>query len=1095
MDKKNSVTPLLVCIVLFVLAAAVSMLVSRDDTQTWEHGEGGSVVLSEIMSSNRTYPAPDGQYLDFVEVRNLSAGAVDISGYMISDDLSSIGYTFPEGTILPGYGYMVCWCNKESDSKDYAAFGISRRGGETIYLYNSANVLIDKVKLEFMDTNTSLVREDEDTWNVASPATPGYENSDVGYQDYLKDMDPKDSNVRISEIVTDNTCIVGPNMEIPCDYIEIVNLGKKDAVLDQVFLSNDPGDPLKWQIPAMTLEAGERIVICCKSDGDGIGSAPFGLAKSGCTVILTGSYGNVLSEVKCPAIPSDYSLSIRQDGSYQLTEYATPGFENTQKGYAQWMNAMRVEQPEVVIGEIMTSNRSTILSSSGRLCDWVELVNVGNATAVLDGYYLSDDASQRGKWRIPSLTLEPGERKVIRCVGSDASTDESTFGLSKSGTSVLLVGTYGNIISQVECPRMEDDRSWALQADGTYAETDMPTPGYSNDEAGYLQFRGSQNVVGPLAISEVVPSNDQYLIQADGKYYDWVELVNVANYDIDLSNYWISDNADELMMFRLPQRTLKAGERIVIICSANQKLAGGYIHAPFSLSSEECWIYVSDQSGKLCDYIRAVDVPRQGSVGRMNGRNGVFYFEYATPGNPNGAGVALVSAKPVVLTAEGIYADVKKLNVEIDGTGELHYTLDGSIPTKDDPIYDKSLTLKETAVLRVVSFEKNKMPSDVVTACYILNKEHALPVVTLSFEPDDLFGKDGIYENNQYDAEKSVNLKMFDGESMFSIDCGVELTGNPRKNYPKKSLKLNFRGRYGADVLGYPIYGNDRAQVFDSLILDAGSDDRQTMFRDELFSRIAGTYSDQVLTQRSEFCVLYMNGEYWGIYSLKESLGEVYYAQNTGAPMSFVKEVREPAGSHTEIGQLVRFCTQNDMTSSQNYDQIASMVDIDGLIDWMVLQGYSCNSSIGENQRYYQNGAGECKWQLPFADLDKAFYYRDGFEHVFATNSPWSYSEITSSLIINETFRNQFLLRVQQGMNGALSDEQVFEDIVYFQELLRPEMERELSRWGGQLEVWEADVNRLKAFVTRYDHWAMLEQSLRTSIALTDAEAATYFGR
>ena len=75
-----------------------------------------------------------GQLLDFIEVHNLSANAVDISGFMLSDDLNSIGYTFPDGTVLPAYGYTVCWCSPNSEDERYAGFGISREGGETIYL-------------------------------------------------------------------------------------------------------------------------------------------------------------------------------------------------------------------------------------------------------------------------------------------------------------------------------------------------------------------------------------------------------------------------------------------------------------------------------------------------------------------------------------------------------------------------------------------------------------------------------------------------------------------------------------------------------------------------------------------------------------------------------------------------------------------------------------------------------------------------------------------------------------------------------------------------------------------------------------------------
>ena len=94
----------------------------------------------------------------------------------------------------------------------------------------------------------------------------------------------------------------------------------------------------------------------------------------------------------------------------------------------------------------------------------------------------------------------------------------------------------------------------------------------------------------------------------------------------------------------------------------------------------------------------------------------------------------------------------------------------------------------------------------------------------------------------------------------------------------------------------------------------------------------------------------------------------------------------------------------------------------------------------------------EGKWQLALSDLDKAFYYRDGFSHVLAS------------------------------IDG-------------FEKLLVPEMERELARWGGSMATWQADVDRLRTFLTRYDHWAMLEESLRQTMGLSDEEAAQVFGK
>lgn len=1090
MERKKLWGAMLLCLILFVSACFLSSVLSWDDTAVWEHQQGGQVVLSEIVSGNRTYPGPNGEYLDFIEVRNLSGDPTDISGYMLSDSLNAIGYTFPEGTVIPGYGYAVCWCDKGADSDEFAKFGISREGNEIIYLYNNANVTVDEVQVPALEENTALIRETDETWSVSALATPGFANTEDGYGEWLVSMGAGGMQVAITEIMTDNSCITDGVSSLPMDYVELTNLGTEAVNLDGAYLSNEPEEPYKWRIPALSIEPGQRAVVYC--GGDGKSYAPFGLSSSGCTVTLTGPLGNPLSQVECPGLETDTVWALNPEGAWQISAYGTPGYENSESGYADWMNAVGASQMQIQISEVMTANRSTLISASGKMCDWVELVNVGDSDAVLDNCFLSDDLSERGKWQIPSMTLAPGQRAVILCAGDEAAAGEADFGLSRSGTDVVLTGPWGNLIAQVQVPRTEADRSWALQEDGTYAQTDMPSPGFENTESGYISFRESYSVPGPLVISEVMASNGQYMMQSDGKYYDWVELVNTSAFNINLADYCLSDDPEEPDKFRLPSRTLGAGERIVIICSDNDRLVGSYIQANFTLASDESWVYVSDTSGKILDRVHIYQVPAQFSVGRADGENLTRYFETPTPGKANGGGPALVSASPQLLTQEGVYEGVSGVSVSFQGNGTMHYTLDGRIPTQQDPVLTGPLELTETSVIRVLAVEEGKLPSQAVTASFILNEGHTLPVLSLAADPETLFGETGICTNNTFDSEQLCNLKLFEQSGAFTVDCGLELMGDPAKNPEKKSFKVNFRGIYGADVLGYPLFGSEGAQVFDELCISAGSDEGQSLMRDELFSNLCRQMDSGLLCRRAKYCVLYINAEYWGIYSMKEALGEMYYAQNSGAGLDTVEEIKEPAQWGDGIRTLVEFCETNDLTQQEAYDYAASQLDTESLIDWMILQGYSCNRNIGENLRWYRSPSVGGKWTPVLSDLDGALYYRDGFANVFATNQPWCYLDFTNNLIQNASFRTTFLQRLSQLQTGVLSNESVLSVIHGLQAQLTPEMDRESARWGGDVETWNADVDRLKAFISRYDHWALLEESLKGCIGLTDDEAHNY---
>ena len=84
MDKKrlrNRKLPLIICAALFAGALLWNLLLGENGHQPDTSKASGTVVITEIMSNNRTYPELSGGPLDYVEIGNLTDRAVDISGY------------------------------------------------------------------------------------------------------------------------------------------------------------------------------------------------------------------------------------------------------------------------------------------------------------------------------------------------------------------------------------------------------------------------------------------------------------------------------------------------------------------------------------------------------------------------------------------------------------------------------------------------------------------------------------------------------------------------------------------------------------------------------------------------------------------------------------------------------------------------------------------------------------------------------------------------------------------------------------------------------------------------------------------------------
>lgn len=279
MNRKKTLLALVACIVLF--AGAVLFALAFDGSAGNTAGNSSPVLLSEILASNRTYPAPNGQFLDYIEVHNTTDSPIDISGYMLGDQPDTVGYTFPNGTVLPAHSYIVCWCDKESESDSYAKFGISKKGEDTIYLYNSSNVVVDTFCVPAINDNVPLIRQADGTWAAGTHASPGFENTEEGFAQWLQSTDTEHVDIVITEVMPGGGYTIVNGVGKQSDWVELYNSGSSAVELEGAFLSDDSEDRTKWVIPTLTIQPGERILIRCAGSTAETDEANFALARDG----------------------------------------------------------------------------------------------------------------------------------------------------------------------------------------------------------------------------------------------------------------------------------------------------------------------------------------------------------------------------------------------------------------------------------------------------------------------------------------------------------------------------------------------------------------------------------------------------------------------------------------------------------------------------------------------------------------------------------------------------------------------------------------------------------------------------------------------
>ena len=95
-----------------------------------------------------------------------------------------------------------------------------------------------------------------------------------------------------------------------------------------------------------------------------------------------------------------------------------------------------------------------------------------------------------------------------------------------------------------------------------------------------LQSNGNVNI-GSLVINEVMASNDGAYASSEGKVYDWIELYNGNDYEINLYNYGLSD-ASGSAKWSFPDVTIGPKSYLVVFLSG-ERMEG--LYASFKLSS------------------------------------------------------------------------------------------------------------------------------------------------------------------------------------------------------------------------------------------------------------------------------------------------------------------------------------------------------------------------------------------------------------------------------------------------------------------------------------------------------------------------------
>ncbi len=621
-----------------------------------------------------------------------------------------------------------------------------------------------------------------------------------------------------------------------------------------------------------------------------------------------------------------------------------------------------------------------------------------------------------------------------------------------------------------------------------------------------------------LYINEFLSSNTYINYDPDNtQFVDWIEIYNDESTDINIGGYYLTDDSLDTQKWLIPANTIISANGYYIFWA--DKLDTNN-HTNFGLSRNGEFIGLYTNNGDIVDKLVYHQQEADISYGRNkdNLSEWGFFFK-PTPNSINNTQIYTNTNRalpPNFSIQGGIYSGTQSVNLStVSPTAEIRYTLDGTNPLETSALYTSSLNFDTITNLRARCFDTGTMPSEVITNSYLINVSHSLPVISITTEPKNFYndtigiyciGTNGVTQWNvtanffHRDWERPANIEFFeeDGTQVINQLSGIAISGGRRK-MGQKSLKIFAKNKYGNPIYNYDFFNND-IDNYQSLVLRNGGfpDYSFSLIRDNLAQEIVSERTD-IDVQGSRQSVVYVNGEYFGIYSIKEKLNEDYLVSHRKINPSNINMLENATagiieGSNDEYLYLLNTLRNNNV--NELYEFIDDNIDISEYIDYLSSEIYMGNRDWPIiNIKFWKEKTEFGKWKWMMYDFDVGFNLWSGWEydmieHAFDDDAtigqnPPASTEFARLIIKNDSIKNNFLQSFAAHANTTFSPARILPIIDSMKTEMESEMPNHIARWKDYIDPdegacvqsvvnWENQINHIIYYANH--RWDTLRQ-------------------
>lgn len=596
--------------------------------------------------------------------------------------------------------------------------------------------------------------------------------------------------------------------------------------------------------------------------------------------------------------------------------------------------------------------------------------------------------------------------------------------------------------------------------------------------------------VGGITINEIMPANTSYLMDPTYNYGGWIELHNSTSRSINLAGYTLTDNPLFPAKYTLPDDigNIEAESYKIIFFENNE---ANPHHVNFKLDCDGATLYLYNRNLLLADKVEyGYSYPETSYARRTDGRKG----EWATcitptPGATNND--SEFSTKRVSKPMPGIQPGLYSQNISFfvkNISGTVHYTTDGSEPTRKSEIWSKNITIKSPTVIRLRAYQDGCIPSEIVTCTYIIEKKRniTLPIISIATDPRNLWddtigiycvGTNGIKGNGisyaanwNQDWRRPANVEFINNphNQYYSQQCDINVGGGYSRAYDEKSLHLNAEKKYeGKNSFMSRFFAQKPYYRFKSLNLrNSGNDFHSSMMADAMQQCLFANVVD-VDYQAYQPAIHYINGKYYGIINIRERNNHQHAYSNWGYEkenLDFITNSLSGGGSNgisigdtKKLEKLLDYIEKS--ATDETYEEIIQLLDIDEFINYVVIQSFIGNGDwMSNNVKFYRSrNNGLFRWIL--YDIDNGFStlnYNQFTESSRSglTNTKAYIGKIYQGMKKYNKFREKFVDHATALIGGTIRQERCNAIIDSIVALIEDEMPHHQSRWSQNYDIY-----------------------------------------